>query len=119
MKVSMMKQLSPEWWEARRGIPTASAFDRILTKIAPAGGRANWRCGVFYNHGMTLHGTPSDRNSLPVGVPLLCCLGDRGPAAQVSAVAASGPRRAGQLAGAAVRLAALLAHPRGKRHGRR
>jgi HK97 family phage prohead protease len=46
------------------------AFDRILTKISPTGGRANWRCGVFYNHGMTLHGTPSDRNSLPVGIPL-------------------------------------------------
>jgi HK97 family phage prohead protease len=46
------------------------AFDRILTKIAPTGGRSGWRCGVFYNHGMTLHGTPSDRNSLPVGIPL-------------------------------------------------
>jgi len=46
------------------------AFDRILTKIAPTGGRANWRCGVFYNHGMTLHATPSDRNSVPIGIPL-------------------------------------------------
>lgn len=24
-------QYSPEWWELRRGVPTASAFDRILT----------------------------------------------------------------------------------------
>src|SRR5262244_3760074 len=46
------------------------AFDRILSKIAPSGGRASWRCGVFYNHGMTLHGTPSDQNSLPIGIPL-------------------------------------------------
>jgi HK97 family phage prohead protease len=46
------------------------AFDRILTKIAPSGGRTGWRCGVFYNHGMTLHGTPSDQNSLPIGIPL-------------------------------------------------
>ena len=46
------------------------AFDRILTKIAPTGGRTGWRCGVFYNHGMTLHATPSDRNSVPIGVPL-------------------------------------------------
>lgn len=35
MKVLMMQQLSPEWWEARRGLPTASSFDRILT----AGGK--------------------------------------------------------------------------------
>lgn len=25
------EQYSPEWWELRRGIPTASSFDRILT----------------------------------------------------------------------------------------
>jgi HK97 family phage prohead protease len=46
------------------------AFDRILPKLAPSGGRAAWRVGVFYNHGMTLHGTPSDMNSMPIGVPL-------------------------------------------------
>jgi len=46
------------------------AFDRILSKIAPSGGRTGWRCGVFYNHGMTLHGTPSGEGSYPVGVPL-------------------------------------------------
>jgi len=45
------------------------AFDRILTKIAPQGQRANWRCGVFYNHGMTIHGSPSDQYSMPIGVP--------------------------------------------------
>lgn len=26
-----MPQYSPEWWETRRGVPTASSFDRILT----------------------------------------------------------------------------------------
>ena len=46
------------------------AFDRILPKLAPSGGRASWRVGVFYNHGMTIHGTPSDLHSMPIGVPL-------------------------------------------------
>ena len=46
------------------------AFDRILQKVAPAGGRSSWRVGVFYNHGMTLHGTPSDLHSVPIGIPL-------------------------------------------------
>lgn len=46
------------------------AFDRILQKVAPSGSRSSWRVGVFYNHGMTLHGTPSDMNSMPIGVPL-------------------------------------------------
>ncbi|MBY0515118.1 MAG: YqaJ viral recombinase family protein [Gemmataceae bacterium] len=31
MKVVNCVQYSPEWWEARRGVPTASRFDRILT----------------------------------------------------------------------------------------
>lgn len=30
-------QGSPEWWEARRGVPTASEFDRILTPIKQKG----------------------------------------------------------------------------------
>jgi HK97 family phage prohead protease len=46
------------------------AFDRILPKLQPQGDRKAWRVGVFYNHGMTLHATPSDRNSVPIGVPL-------------------------------------------------
>jgi HK97 family phage prohead protease len=29
-----------------------------------------WRVGVFYNHGRTLSGTPSDRASVPLGRPL-------------------------------------------------
>lgn len=27
------------------------------------------RFGVFYNHGLTLHGTPSERHSMPLGTP--------------------------------------------------
>jgi phage head maturation protease len=39
------------------------AFNREL-------GRGFGHVGVFYNHGMTALGTPSDRNSSPVGTPL-------------------------------------------------
>ena len=46
------------------------AFNRAIADNAPAGGRTNWRVGVFYNHGMTLHGTPSDLHSMPIGIPL-------------------------------------------------
>jgi len=28
------------------------------------------KVGVFYNHGLTLHGTPSDTGSVPIGTPL-------------------------------------------------
>lgn len=31
MKVFLMPQLSPEWWEARRSVPTSSNFDKIMT----------------------------------------------------------------------------------------
>jgi len=46
------------------------AFDRILEQVKPQADRKAWRVGVFYNHGMTLHGTPSSQNSLPIGIPL-------------------------------------------------
>jgi HK97 family phage prohead protease len=54
------------------------AFDRILPKLAPSGNRSGWRLGVFYNHGMTIHGTPSDRHSMPIGVPLEVKADDHG-----------------------------------------
>jgi phage head maturation protease len=47
-----------------------AVFNRAISDSAPAGGRANWKVGVFYNHGMTLMGTPSDRHSMPIGIPL-------------------------------------------------
>lgn len=39
------------------------AFDRTL-------GQRGTRFGVFYNHGLTLHGTPSERGSMPIGTPV-------------------------------------------------
>lgn len=48
-----------------------SAFSKAVKDAAPAGGRKSWRVGVFYNHGRTLYGTPSERHSEPIGV----CLG--------------------------------------------
>jgi HK97 family phage prohead protease len=40
-----------------------SAFNRTISN------RRN-RFGVFYNHGLTIHGTPSDRGSVPIGTPV-------------------------------------------------
>lgn len=45
------------------------AFERTLNQLAPAGSRSTWRVGVFYNHGRTLWGTPSERGSMPIGTP--------------------------------------------------
>ena len=36
------------------------------------------RVGVFYNHGMNLHGQPSDRGSVPIGTPLEIRADDKG-----------------------------------------
>lgn len=36
------------------------------------------RFGVFYNHGTTLHGTPSERASMPLGTPLEVRADERG-----------------------------------------
>jgi hypothetical protein len=33
MRVIDCVQLSPEWWEARRGLPTCSEFNRIITAV--------------------------------------------------------------------------------------
>lgn len=47
-----------------------TAFDKAINDARPQGSRSTWRAGVFYNHGMTLHGTPSDQGSIPLGSPL-------------------------------------------------
>src|SRR5262249_49830763 len=36
----------------------------------PQGTRRSWGVGVFYNHGRTLMGTPSEMASMPIGVPI-------------------------------------------------
>lgn len=33
MKIVNCEQVSPEWWDAKRGLPTASDFDRICTPV--------------------------------------------------------------------------------------
>ena len=38
------------------------AFERTISQRGT-------RFGVFYNHGLTLHGTPSERGSMPIGTP--------------------------------------------------
>lgn len=40
-----------------------SAFDKTLQE-------RSGKIGVFYNHAKTLHGTPSERGSVPIGTPL-------------------------------------------------
>jgi HK97 family phage prohead protease len=47
-----------------------TSFNRAIEHSRPQGGRTTWRTGVFYNHGMTLFGTPSDRFSVPLGSPV-------------------------------------------------
>ena len=46
------------------------AFNRAISDAAPQGSRRDWRVGVFFNHGMTIHGTPAEAFSMPVGIPL-------------------------------------------------
>jgi HK97 family phage prohead protease len=46
------------------------AFNKAVNDARPTGSRQAWRVGVFWNHGMTLHGTPSDRASVPLGSPV-------------------------------------------------
>jgi HK97 family phage prohead protease len=45
-----------------------TAFNRAVDKARPQGSRGYWMTRCFYNHGMTLHGTPSERGSVPIGV---------------------------------------------------
>lgn len=55
-----------------------AAFNKAINDARPQGGRSMWRTGVFYNHGMTLHGTPSDKFSVPLGSPVEIRVEDRG-----------------------------------------
>src|SRR5258707_845472 len=55
-----------------------AAFSKAISDAAPQGSRRGWKVGVFYNHGMTIHGTPSERHSMPVGVPLEITADSRG-----------------------------------------
>lgn len=45
-------------------------FNKAISDARPQGSRRAWRTGVFYNHGMTIWGTPSEQFSVPLGVPL-------------------------------------------------
>jgi len=47
-----------------------TSFDKAIKDARPQGSRSSWNVGVFYNHGMTLHGTPSDLGSMPIGSPV-------------------------------------------------
>jgi HK97 family phage prohead protease len=55
-----------------------SAFNKAISDAAPQGGRTVWRMGVFYNHGLTIHGTASDRGSVPIGTPVEVTADSRG-----------------------------------------
>lgn len=47
-------------------VVSRGAFDRMLSRW----NNAQERPVVLYNHGMTMHGTPSDIYSVPIGVPV-------------------------------------------------
>lgn len=51
-----------------REVIDRAAFNRAIDKARPQGSRNYWLTRCFYNHGMTLHGTPSERFSVPIGV---------------------------------------------------
>lgn len=45
-----------------------TAFDDVLAEIHPDRNRGFWRVACLFNHGLTVHGTPAERFSLPAGV---------------------------------------------------
>lgn len=47
-----------------------SAFNRAIDHARPDNNGGRWRVTVLYNHGMTIHGTPAERFSVPIGVPV-------------------------------------------------
>lgn len=46
-----------------------TAFDRAIRAAHPDRNGGFWGVTCLYNHGMTVHGTPAERFSLPPGVP--------------------------------------------------
>jgi HK97 family phage prohead protease len=61
-----------------REVIDRAAFNKAINDSRPQGSRQTWRTGVFYNHGMTLFGTPSDRFSVPLGSPVDIQVTDHG-----------------------------------------
>ena len=47
-----------------------SAFNKVLADVTRARAGLPGSVKVLYNHGMTLNGTPSERFSMPIGVPV-------------------------------------------------
>jgi len=47
-----------------------TAFNRAITDAQPSGTRSRWGIRVLFNHGLNVHGGPSDRHSMPIGTPL-------------------------------------------------
>lgn len=46
MQIIDCLQRSPEWWRIRRGLPTASSFDKLLTpaRMKPSASQDSWIC---------------------------------------------------------------------------
>jgi HK97 family phage prohead protease len=44
-----------------------SAFNKAIRDAAPQGQRREWLTGVFYNHGLTIHGDSAPEFSVPLG----------------------------------------------------
>jgi phage head maturation protease len=44
-----------------------AAFNKAIKDAAPAGKRGEWLTGVFYNHGLTIHGDSAPEFSVPLG----------------------------------------------------
>ena len=47
-----------------------AAFNKVLADVSRARGGLPGSVKVLYNHGMTIQGTPSERFSMPIGVPV-------------------------------------------------
>ena len=47
-----------------------AAFNRAIDHAPRARGGFPGSVKVLYNHGMTIHGTPSERFSMPIGIPV-------------------------------------------------